>query len=414
MSVTSQTRSKSAWMTDDNGNLTAENETVRRHSYDVNMNWNTMPQSFLARSDLLPNLVSGAPQQQRREEQQQQQPPFVEASKLSWTQDGTFLASRSSNNQSGYSQLYEYIQHPMSAPSVQESPYTSGTFPSMAYYGSSQQHYQGPFYDPYHQESAVKRNQSDQETPYMAQYSPHPRQQAPQPIAMLMQPDPFYNSPRIGDVHTPATGSAAGTTLQSQAVRQSAARGTKRRRNKADDEDEYVIDPGDPDFPDMAAADVEAARRDPEARPRKQKLRFPDDQYTPRWVRYNGQAKEGLCDTCKPGKWLQLKNSAYWYHKQFFHGISSVSGKEFIQPLEKRWIDQDVMEGLCHQCGQWVPVTNNKRKNSVLWYRHAHKVQNTILSRSKIAANHFNNHTSLNSATYITNPKVTRPPKDDE
>ena len=37
-------------------------------------------------------------------------------------------------------------------------------------------------------------------------------------------------------------------------------------------------------------------------------------------------------------------------------------------------MDQDLVEGLCHQCGQWVAVSNVKRKNSVLWYRHAHKV----------------------------------------
>jgi hypothetical protein len=66
------------------------------------------------------------------------------------------------------------------------------------------------------------------------------------------------------------------------------------------------------EWPDMMPKDVEAALNDSEARPRKQKLRFLGDQYTPMWVRYNGQAKEGLCDTCKPGKWLQLKNSAYW------------------------------------------------------------------------------------------------------
>lgn len=127
------------------------------------------------------------------------------------------------------------------------------------------------------------------------------------------------------------------------------------------------------EMPDMMPKDVEAAMNDPEARPRKQKLRFDGDQYTPKWVRYNGQAKEGLCDTCRPGKWLQLKNSAYWYHKQFFHGISSVSGKEFTDPVETRFVDKDLQEGLCHQCHQWIPVSNAKRKNTVLWYRHAHK-----------------------------------------
>jgi Domain of unknown function (DUF4451) len=75
------------------------------------------------------------------------------------------------------------------------------------------------------------------------------------------------------------------------------------------------------DWPDMAPKDVEAALTDPEARPRQQKLRYTGDQYTPKWVRYNGQAKEGLCDTCSPGKWLQLKNSAYWYVFSFHFNI---------------------------------------------------------------------------------------------
>ncbi|KAI7893445.1 uncharacterized protein EV154DRAFT_152814, partial [Mucor mucedo] len=127
------------------------------------------------------------------------------------------------------------------------------------------------------------------------------------------------------------------------------------------------------DYPVITEADLEAAKIDPNAIPRKQKLRYEGDGYTPKWVRYTGQSKEGYCDTCRPGKWLQLKNSAYWYHKQFFHGISSVSGKEFQKPLEQRAGEHDVIEGLCHQCRIFVPICNSKRKNSVLWYRHAHK-----------------------------------------
>ncbi|KAG9320542.1 hypothetical protein KVV02_002750 [Mortierella alpina] len=110
---------------------------------------------------------------------------------------------------------------------------------------------------------------------------------------------------------------------------------------------------------------------DPKAR--KQKLRYEGDQYTPQWVRNAGQAKEGFCDTCVPGKWLQLKNSAFWYHKQFFHGISSVSGKLFANPIQTRQMEQDDIEGLCHQCNEWIPISNHKRQNSMLWYRHAHK-----------------------------------------
>ncbi|KAG5461199.1 MAG: hypothetical protein BJ554DRAFT_6641 [Olpidium bornovanus] len=61
------------------------------------------------------------------------------------------------------------------------------------------------------------------------------------------------------------------------------------------------------------------------------------------------------------------------YHKQFHHGISSVSGNTFVDPIEKRTVDSNVVEGLCHQCGQWVVVSSAKRRNLVMWFRHAHK-----------------------------------------
>ncbi|CAI2175147.1 16695_t:CDS:2 [Funneliformis geosporum] len=100
------------------------------------------------------------------------------------------------------------------------------------------------------------------------------------------------------------------------------------------------------------------------AQPRKQRLRYPGDMYTPQWVRYSGHAKEGYCDNCKPGK---------WYHKQFFHGISSVSGKTFVSPIETRKFHDNCIERLCHQCGQWVPIAATRKKSSMLWFRHAHK-----------------------------------------
>lgn len=49
-----------------------------------------------------------------------------------------------------------------------------------------------------------------------------------------------------------------------------------------------------------------------EVQPRKQQLKSSRDIYTPLWVRGSGQHKEGFCDLCTPGKWLQLKNSAFW------------------------------------------------------------------------------------------------------
>jgi hypothetical protein len=53
------------------------------------------------------------------------------------------------------------------------------------------------------------------------------------------------------------------------------------------------------------------------AMPRRQKLRYEGDHYTPKWVRYTGHLKEGYCDICPSGKWLQLKNSAYWYIQKY-------------------------------------------------------------------------------------------------
>jgi hypothetical protein len=66
------------------------------------------------------------------------------------------------------------------------------------------------------------------------------------------------------------------------------------------------------EYPLMTQEDIEKAENDQNARPRRQRIKYPGDCYTPKWVRYSGQAKEGYCDSCQPGKWLQLKNSAYW------------------------------------------------------------------------------------------------------
>lgn len=126
-----------------------------------------------------------------------------------------------------------------------------------------------------------------------------------------------------------------------------------------------------------AAAEARAQSLSTDEAPRRQRKRFTGDNYTPGWVRYIGLAKEGCCEQCSPPKWLQLKNSAYWYHKQFFHGVSSVTGAPFFPPLETRMTHasdpEGPVEGLCHQCRKWVPVSSGRRKNTVLWFRHAHK-----------------------------------------
>lgn len=114
---------------------------------------------------------------------------------------------------------------------------------------------------------------------------------------------------------------------------------------------------------------------DPEMTPREQDLRFEGDLYTPRWVRGHGNKREGWCGICKPGRWLVLKNSAYWYDKSFSHGVSAATGAQFQEPLETRRMDgnPDVWEGLCSSCDEWIALVSSKKKGTT-WFRHAYKV----------------------------------------
>jgi len=115
--------------------------------------------------------------------------------------------------------------------------------------------------------------------------------------------------------------------------------------------------------------------KDPDMKPHEQELRFEGDLYTPRWVRGHGNKREGWCGICKPGRWLVLKNSAFWYDKSFTHGISAATGQQFVEPKEFRRMDgnPDVWEGLCHSCNEWVALVSNKKKGTT-WFRHAYKV----------------------------------------
>ena len=114
---------------------------------------------------------------------------------------------------------------------------------------------------------------------------------------------------------------------------------------------------------------------DPDLIPREQELRFEVDLYTPRWVRGHGNKREGWCGICKPGRWLVLKNSAFWYDKSFTHGVSAATGTAFEGPKKMRCADgnPDVWEGLCTSCGEWIALVSSKKKGTT-WFRHAYKV----------------------------------------
>lgn len=115
---------------------------------------------------------------------------------------------------------------------------------------------------------------------------------------------------------------------------------------------------------------------DPDLVPHEQDLRFAGDLYTPRWVRGHGNKREGWCGLCKPGRWLVLKNSAFWYDKSFTHGVSAATGAAFQGPQETRRTEGnlDVWEGLCGSCGEWIALVSSKKKGTT-WFRHAYKVR---------------------------------------
>lgn len=123
---------------------------------------------------------------------------------------------------------------------------------------------------------------------------------------------------------------------------------------------------------------------DPDLVPHEQELRFEGDLYTPRWVRGHGNKREGWCGICKPGRWLVLKNSAFWYDKSFTHGISAATGNPFQEPQETRRMDgnPDVWEGLCGSCNDWIALVSSKKKGTT-WFRHAYKVHRPSPIRSK-------------------------------
>ncbi|RKP09566.1 hypothetical protein THASP1DRAFT_10554, partial [Thamnocephalis sphaerospora] len=106
--------------------------------------------------------------------------------------------------------------------------------------------------------------------------------------------------------------------------------------------------------------------------------RATDDRYTPCRVRGIGTDKQGMCPICAEAgqqKWFRMKFSAYWYHMNFFHGISSVSGKPHRDPLRVRLTE--LRDGLCHQCKCWVPMDSPKciavNVPMIYWWKHAQR-----------------------------------------
>ncbi|KAF8452080.1 hypothetical protein L210DRAFT_3384424, partial [Boletus edulis BED1] len=117
------------------------------------------------------------------------------------------------------------------------------------------------------------------------------------------------------------------------------------------------------------------------------------DLYTPRFVKGCGATKVGVCPICiespsRGGKgeavWLSMKFSAYNYHLQYAHGISSVSARPFSPPVAFRTTERQnpaknertsIQEGKCHKCRKWILVESIKnidiKVKELYWWKHA-------------------------------------------
>lgn len=324
MSIPSQ--NKNSW----GDVLSNESETNRRYSYDVNMSWQTMPESFLDRSDLLNNINTTTTDQPSSSASTDAPilPPKQEnnmPTKVTWSHEDIHHSHHphSVHPHSSAPHPYasvEYSNHPVSPrqharlyhPSTMNSPLTPHHYPR----------FQPPPPPP------PPHHHPQQDHPHHGVPMLHPLARQPDGSGgVKIEPQPFYSYtfppqryyyPTNGKLPLPSQQQPSSMEhhppplLAKPKRKKQKANNTNNGASSTVDFEEEMVETNEEDYPDMSARDIEAARTDPEARPRKQKLRFVGDQYTPSWVRYNGQLKEGLCDTCKPGKWLQLKNSAYW------------------------------------------------------------------------------------------------------
>lgn len=121
--------------------------------------------------------------------------------------------------------------------------------------------------------------------------------------------------------------------------------------------------------------------------------RFAEDSYSPLMVRGRGAGREGCCPLCNDCQvWLKIKQSAYWYHMNFFHGICAATGRPYPPPAEiKRQAIQGKPEsvrvyGSCADCQEWILLANelSKHEESIpmnAWYKHSQKCQNRTVSQ---------------------------------
>lgn len=129
------------------------------------------------------------------------------------------------------------------------------------------------------------------------------------------------------------------------------------------------------------------------------------DLYSPRWVRGKGFTREGLCHFChlqimasptkedsllvlknstsfptetQQGNWYRIKQSAFWYHLHFHHGISAKRGERYppieeaslrlLPVLSKYGIPNEHLKKAqvhCRCCEEYITVWQQKSSNAL-------------------------------------------------
>jgi len=95
--------------------------------------------------------------------------------------------------------------------------------------------------------------------------------------------------------------------------------------------------------------------------------------YSPRRVRGVGACREGYCETCD--RWYNMKNSSYWYHMNYKHGINC-RGERYPMPTLRE--TEGVTEGYCRECRDWIGLGSSKRSFRFSWLRHMQRTHRRV------------------------------------
>lgn len=99
-------------------------------------------------------------------------------------------------------------------------------------------------------------------------------------------------------------------------------------------------------------------------------------EYSPKYVRGSGSQREGYCIECE--KWYNMKNSSYWYHMNYKHGINC-KGEKYPSP-KLREIDK-MVEGYCIKCGEWICLGLSSKNYKFSWLRHMQKIHKKEINK---------------------------------